>query len=75
MKVNNHKEKIIKSYTYTDVSKYGNLEANDEGIIKAFLEKPKAEETSSRKAVRKCLKFYTLTCLLYYIASSLLPAG
>ena len=50
-----------------EVSKHGILEVNSDGIVKALVEKPKAEETSSRKAVRKCLKFYTQMCLYYCV--------
>lgn len=40
-------------YHTVEVSKYGILEVNDKGIVQALVEKPKAEETNSRKAVSK----------------------
>ena len=49
------------------MSKDGILEINNEDIVKALVEKPKVEETSSRKAVRKCLNFYTHMCLYYCV--------
>ena len=48
------------------------MEVNSEGIVKALMEKPKAEETTSRKAVRKCLKFYTNMCSYIIVCSDFL---
>ena len=40
------------THQIVEVSKRGILEVNNEGIVEALIEKPKAEETNSRKAVR-----------------------
>ena len=38
-------------FNHSDVHKHGILEVNSEGLVTALVEKPKANQTSSRKAV------------------------
>jgi len=53
-----------------EVHKHGILEVDDKGIVQALVEKPKAEDTSSRKAVSKYL-FYTCYVLMCIVSSIL----